>query len=828
MTIAYSLETLPARHLEVFTGYGAVSDDAPRDFTVSGFTTPSSGNPVTRVGMVGYHGDYATRGSAISLHGTALSNAINPPDDAFNSSLTDLNMAVTDTSPSYRNLLGVDIDRFDASGILPGSTTSSTITLSTTGDTYYPGLVTFAIDQSFSAVNATKTATDVNGGNVSRDDRLDYSITVTNDGDSPADSTGLIDAIPFGTTYVPGSLKIGGTGVSDAAGDDEGEVVAANVITRLGSDATDSAGGRLLGGESATVTFGVTVNSSNTDGATLANTAVFSFNELTFGHTGASNRTSSSVVVPPTLTFTESMPDGAVDNEYNNLLTNSDGTGPFTWSINGGTLPPGLTLDPSTGLLSGTPTAAGTYSFDVRIVDANNRSDTRSGSTLIKLAASVSLGSSESSVTFGTQVTLTATVTPSDATGTVTFTDVPASGTNQGDTVTLGTGAISGGVATLDLALPAFGANQVSAGYGGDGTHGTATSTAVSVEVTGYAGEIIVNEFRTSGPGGADDSYIELYNAGPPAPLAGFTVESTSGTTVTVPEDTGTLDTDRSYLLTGASFSLGAIATPNVPVPTLGSGGIQVLAPDTVGTQTDAVGPDGGDHRGEPLPAFTGTPWDQHAWVRLRAAGRPVDTGSNAADFQLVSTTGSLVGGVQSALGSPSPTAIGNAYQHNNTLRSTPLDPEVFQSLSPNRDYTAGTAGGPGTLVIRRTITNSSADPVNLVKIRITALSEDNGAPKPGVGSQPVTIAHLRVVNPDTPTSSVAVTTGGPVTVQNLSVDTPPDADLGGGLNSTLTVPLPGGQLSTGDTVDIAITVAVDTTGSFWLAYNVDARYVPE
>ena len=194
---------------------------------------------------------------------------------------------------------------------------------------------------------------------------------MTNDGDSPADSTGLIDAIPFGTTYVPGSLKIGGTGVSDAAGDDEGEVVAANVIARLGSDATDSAGGRLLGGESATVTFGVTVNSSNTDGATLANTAVFSFNELTFGHTGASNRTSSSVVVPPTLTFTESMPDGAVDNEYNNLLTNSDGTGPFTWSINGGTLPPGLTLDPSTGLLSGTPTAAGTYPFDVRIVDAN-------------------------------------------------------------------------------------------------------------------------------------------------------------------------------------------------------------------------------------------------------------------------------------------------------------------------------------------------------------------------------------------------------------------------------------------------------------------------
>ena len=45
LTIAYSLETLPARHLEVFTGYGAVSDDAPRDFTVSGSPHPRPATP---------------------------------------------------------------------------------------------------------------------------------------------------------------------------------------------------------------------------------------------------------------------------------------------------------------------------------------------------------------------------------------------------------------------------------------------------------------------------------------------------------------------------------------------------------------------------------------------------------------------------------------------------------------------------------------------------------------------------------------------------------------------------------------------------------------
>ena len=777
LTVAYAEASLPERNLVVYTGYNTVDNGAPQDITVSGFTTPASGSFVTRVGTVGYEGDYAVKGDGISLNGTPLANTLNPVNDMFNSSLTDLNAAITDTTPSYRNLLGIDVDRFDASGILANASTSATINLNTTGDTFYPGLITFATDLNAATLTGTKTVTDVNGGNVSRNDRLNYSIVVTNTGADASISTVLTDAIPVGTTYVPGSLKINSTNISDVAGDDAGEVVAANVITRLGTDATTSAGGRLAVSGSVTVVFGVTVNPSITDGAALTNTAVFSYNDETGlnGHSGASNTTSSSVVYPPTLTFAASMPDGTVGTAYSNQLTKIGGTGPFTWSVSAGSMPPGVTLDASTGLLSGTPTTAGSYPFTVRIVDANSRPDTKSGTVLIKLASSVALVSSDSSVTFGTSVTLTATITPSDATGTVTFTDVPASGTNQGDTVTLGTGTISSGVATLTLALPAFGANQVSAGYGGDGTHGTATSTAESVEVTGYAGEIIANEFRTSGPSGANDSYLELYNAGPPAPLAGFIVKSTSGTTVTVPEETGTLDTDRSYLLAGASFSLGAIATSNVPVPTLGSGGFQVLAPDTAGTQTDAVGPATGYHRGTALVEPAGTPSDDYAWVRLKAGGRPWTPVATSTTSTSSRPPGASWAACSQPLGSPSPTAIGNAYQHNSTLQSTPLDPDVFYSLSPNRDYTAGTAGGPGTLVVRRTITNSSPDPVNVVKLRITALSEANGAPKPGVGSQPVNIAHLRVVNPGTPTSSVPVTTGGPVTVQNLSVDTPAD-----------------------------------------------------
>ncbi len=52
------------------------------------------------------------------------------------------------------------------------------------------------------------------------------------------------------------------------------------------------------------------------------------------------------------------------------------GTSPFTWSVSTGALPPGLTLGASTGLLSGTPTTAGSYAFTVKVTDSGGLSAT--------------------------------------------------------------------------------------------------------------------------------------------------------------------------------------------------------------------------------------------------------------------------------------------------------------------------------------------------------------------------------------------------------------------------------------------------------------------
>jgi hypothetical protein len=45
------------------------------------------------------------------------------------------------------------------------------------------------------------------------------------------------------------------------------------------------------------------------------------------------------------------------------------GVGAYSWTLVSGTLPTGLTLGATTGIVSGTPTTAATYYFELRVTD---------------------------------------------------------------------------------------------------------------------------------------------------------------------------------------------------------------------------------------------------------------------------------------------------------------------------------------------------------------------------------------------------------------------------------------------------------------------------
>jgi uncharacterized repeat protein (TIGR03803 family) len=68
---------------------------------------------------------------------------------------------------------------------------------------------------------------------------------------------------------------------------------------------------------------------------------------------------------------TASLPDATVDQSYSLTFAASGGKEPYTWSVVGGGLPPGLNLDGPTGIFSGTPKQFGSYSFTVQAKDSS-------------------------------------------------------------------------------------------------------------------------------------------------------------------------------------------------------------------------------------------------------------------------------------------------------------------------------------------------------------------------------------------------------------------------------------------------------------------------
>lgn len=78
-----------------------------------------------------------------------------------------------------------------------------------------------------------------------------------------------------------------------------------------------------------------------------------------------------------TITTNSPLPQGTVGASYSQTLAASGGTTPYTWSLTSGSLPTGLTLNPSSGAIEGTPSAVVNSTFTVRVSDSASASATK-------------------------------------------------------------------------------------------------------------------------------------------------------------------------------------------------------------------------------------------------------------------------------------------------------------------------------------------------------------------------------------------------------------------------------------------------------------------
>ncbi|HEY1128618.1 MAG TPA: putative Ig domain-containing protein [Roseateles sp.] len=202
-----------------------------------------------------------------------------------------------------------------------------------------------------------------------------------------------------------------------------------------------------------------------TPAAGYAGSDSFTYTATNAGGTSAA-ATVTVMVSAPTLTLQPNqpnLPNGQVGAAYSQAVSTSGGTAPYSYSVSAGSLPSGLSLDGSTGMLAGKPTAAGAFSFTIRATDSTSgmaASGMQAYSLTITPALPVA-GSKSVTVPFnaatqidlagavngGPATTFTLTVQPSHGTATLngtTVTYTPASGYFGNDSFSYTAGNVSG------------------------------------------------------------------------------------------------------------------------------------------------------------------------------------------------------------------------------------------------------------------------------------------------------------------------------------------------------------------------------------------------
>ena len=275
IVIVYANPSLIARNLTVFDGCAVVQKgNAPVDFTLSGFLTPPTGPVSCELGGVVYDGDRSWKDSfAFKQNGAASFYNLTPngtagTDDMWNSTIGYKGAVVATRNPAFNNTLGYDANIIDmpnaGNAQLGNNKSSATVRLASPDEMVIAHILTTSISQYNPAFSFDKTATDINGGSLVPGDSIRYQINYNNSGNDSSTNTIITDNLPAGTTYMPGTIKIGGVAKTDAPGDDEAEYDFANnrILFRVGVGANAVAGGKIGPGVGSNVEFKVVTASA--------------------------------------------------------------------------------------------------------------------------------------------------------------------------------------------------------------------------------------------------------------------------------------------------------------------------------------------------------------------------------------------------------------------------------------------------------------------------------------------------------------------------------------------------------------------------------------
>ena len=129
--------------------------------------------------------------------------------------------------------------------------------------------------------------------------------------------------------------------------------------------------------QSGSLPTGVTLTSSGLLTGTPAASGDFSFTVKVTDGTRSATQSYTLTVVPELAIGQPAVPDAEVSRPFGLALAATGGKPQYTWSLTGASkLPDGLVLNPATGLVSGVPTVAGTFSVQLAVSDTLGFSDT--------------------------------------------------------------------------------------------------------------------------------------------------------------------------------------------------------------------------------------------------------------------------------------------------------------------------------------------------------------------------------------------------------------------------------------------------------------------